>query len=203
MESVSGGYIKKPNQTKPKQTKKPHWRQGQETERATTIPCICVMNRRGEMGGCSVWVVEHGGEGDTGRLNPNDRGYSEEWKRLCPWSRWTIVCGVLGSGCWVGALCPGWPVLYLILHLSVCPQPWLLWLSILFGVVLCPELYLILLTFSHTKLFFPFPQCIYGSFCVVLGTSWKAVPDRKKKAVSSCPSLFGGRLCLRNKCKAK
>lgn len=47
-------------------------------ERTIIIPCICVMSRRGEMGGSSVWVVKHGGEGDTGRLNPNDRGYSEE-----------------------------------------------------------------------------------------------------------------------------
>lgn len=44
---------------------------------AIIITSICVMSRRGG-DGSRVWVVEHEGEGDTGRLDPNDRGYSEE-----------------------------------------------------------------------------------------------------------------------------
>lgn len=34
--------------------------------------------------------------------------------------------------------------------------------------------------FSYKTVFFPSPQCIYGLFCVVLGTSQKAAPDRRR-----------------------
>lgn len=69
-------------------------------------------------------------------------GFSVDWKRLCVSSRWTIVCWVLGSGCWEFSLCPGWPILYPVLHLSLSPQPWALLHSVLFAVVLCLTMYL-------------------------------------------------------------
>lgn len=152
------------------------------------------MSSRGEMGSSSVWVVEHGGEGDTERLSPNDRGYSEEWKRLCLWSRWTIVCGVLGSGCWESPCAQGGPffISYFtslsLLNPGFCEA--------LFCLVLCcvPSYISFLLTFSHTKqFFFPLPTMYLQIVVCCLRNEPESCSWQEKNAASSCPSLFSGR----------
>lgn len=142
------------------------------------------MSRRGEMGQQQYLGGQTGRrEKDTGRLNPNDGGYSSAWKRLCLSSRWTIVYRVLGSGCWEFSLYPGWPILYLTLHLTVSHHPWLLLCPILFGVVLCLTMY------PHKKKSFWRDKSVF--FFLFLSTFlWQG-----KNAESSCPNLSHGTKC--------
>lgn len=108
--------------------------------------------RVGRWGGSgSVWVVEREERERYWEAESKRGGFSADWKRLCVSSRWTIVCWVLGSGCWELSLCPGWPILYPILHLSVSLSLGLcytLFCLLLFCASLCISLFL---TFSHTK----------------------------------------------------
>lgn len=122
-------------------------------------------------------------------------GFSVDWKRLCVSSRWTIVCWVLGSGCWEFSLCPGWPILYPILHLSVSPQPLALLHSVLFAVVLYLTMYLTFVNlFSYKTDYFLFfgrrgHFSLHRLFCVFWGTSWKAGCDRRRMLSRAVRSL--------------
>lgn len=97
-------------------------------------------------------------------------------------------------GEWVlrASLCPGWPVLSLTLHLSVSPQPWLLWRSILFAVVFVSRVvsHFVNLFSYKTVFFFCLPTMyLYGSLCVVLGSGRKAAPEGRRmpgRAVPAC-----------------
>lgn len=131
---------------------KKNWRQGRKTGRTIIISCICVMCKSGEMGQRQCLGGRKGRrEKDTGRLNPNE-GALLQPESACV----SLADGLLSDESWgVGAesfsLCPGWPILYPILHLCLplslrlCST---LFCLLLFCASLCISL---LLTLSHTK----------------------------------------------------
>lgn len=143
------------------------------------------------LGGGCVWVVGKGGEGKILGGWIQTRGLSVSWKRLCVSSRWTIVCWVLGSGCWELSR-----VAYSLSHTSpLCPQPWAFCCILLcLPLSFVPQCIWLLFISSNTKYRFFSPKrghrFFFCSVCVILcwGTSWKVGCDRRRMLSLAAPA---------------
>lgn len=114
-------------------------------------------------------MVEREEKEDTGRLNPNEGSFCRLKAHVC--LQQMDYC-LLSPKEWVlrASLCPGWPILYPILHLCVSHQPWALSHSVLFAVVLFPSMYLTFVNLFSYETDFSFPSFLSEGESHFLGT---------------------------------